>query len=609
MKAKNISTLCALLMVLGLQALLMACSGQHEQGAKLDRIDSLMNDHPDSALTMLDSLKAEKANWSKSLRMRYDMLHLKAENKAFVPLTSDSIAKKLVDYYDAWGNANEQMLAHYLLGCVYRDKGDSPRAISAYQNAISKADTTANDCDYKSLGAVYSQMAALYHQQFLLVYEIEALRKACRYDYQAKDTLRAINDLDKIAGVYILRNQRDSAELVLKEVLYKYIEHGYPQKAIKSSTKLIYLYVEGGEKLAEAKQLIDRYETESDAFDNMHILHPSRRQYYYYKGKYYEDINKLDSAEFFYRQVYHPNMSYAAQDPMYRGLLSVFTKRHQADSIAKYAQLYCEANDSSIAKKDQELTAKMAVSYNYSLYQKEALESESKANIARLILVSFLFFVLFCSIILWKRYKDIRKRKQEEIENLKAQHIRAAYEYSRNIYTMQLIDKTRKQDIELMKKDNDEYENKMTELIEENKRLEETIKHVEQQKGITQYLHNTTEFMKTDIVKYLKDLELKPLSAIKEEDWVNLDTEVSKYFPNLLLDLHNSPKVTKQKKQVCLLVIIKISDSCIANWLNLKPNRISNIKLELNEMLFGESSARTLYTKLSQKYNIIISGE
>ena len=127
-------------------ALLMACSGQHEQRAKLDRIDSLMNDHPDSALTMLDSLKAEKANWSKSLRMRYDMLHLKAENKAFVPLTSDSIAKNLVNYYDAWGNANEQMMAHYLLGCVYRDKGDSPRAIDAYQNAVSKADTTECIC-------------------------------------------------------------------------------------------------------------------------------------------------------------------------------------------------------------------------------------------------------------------------------------------------------------------------------------------------------------------------------------------------------------------------------------------------------------------------------
>ena len=94
---------------------------------------------------------------------------------------------------------------------------------------------------------------------------------------------------------------------------------------------------------------------------------------------------------------------------------------------------------------------------------------------------------------------------------------------------MQLIDKTRKQDIELMKKDNDEYENKMAELIEENKRLEETIKYVEQQKGISQYLDNTTEFMKTDIVKHLKELELKPLSAINEKDWIDLNTFASNY--------------------------------------------------------------------------------
>ena len=183
-------------------------------------------------------------------------------------------------------------------------------------------------------------------------------------------------------------------------------------------------------------------------------------------------------------------MSYVAQDPIYRGLLSIFTKRHQPDSIAKYSRLYCEANDSSIAKKDQDLTAQMTASYNYSLYQKEALESESKANKARLIFVFFLFFVLFCSIILWKRYKEIRKKEQEEIEILKVEHIRATYEYSRNIYTMQLLEKTHKQDIELMKKENDGYENKMAELIEENKRLEETIKYVEQQKGISQYLDN-----------------------------------------------------------------------------------------------------------------------
>jgi len=174
---------------------------------------------------------------------------------------------------------------------------------------------------------------------------------------------------------------------------------------------------------------------------------------------------------------------------------------------------------------------------------------------------------------------------------------------------MRLLDKARQQDIELMQKDYDEYESKMMELKEENRRLKKAIKHIEHQKGISHFLENTTEFLKTGIVRYLKELEKKPLSVVEEGDWTKLDDEMRTYFPIMLLDLQNTPKITKQKKQVCLLVILRISDSCIANWLNLKPNRISNIKLELNETLFGDSSARTLYTNLSQKYNIISGGE
>ncbi len=140
----------------------------------LSSIDTLMNNHPDSALQMLDSLKSEKSHWSKSQRMRHDLLHLKAENKAFVPLTSDSVAKNLVSYYDTWGNANERMMAHYLLGCCYRDMGDSPRAIDAYLDAIAQADTTSKNCDYYTLSTIYAQMGGLFHKQLLLSSEIEA---------------------------------------------------------------------------------------------------------------------------------------------------------------------------------------------------------------------------------------------------------------------------------------------------------------------------------------------------------------------------------------------------------------------------------------------------
>ena len=517
------------------------------------------------------------------------------------------LAKDVVSYFDRHGSSNEQMKAHYLLGCVYRDLGESPRAVDSYLDAINKADTTAKDCDFYLLSTIYSQMADIYYKQLLLSNEIEARHQASYYAFRTDSIYYYINNLGLAAGSYILMNKPDSAELLIKDVQEKFQKYGYSQAALQFSTMLIHLYVTKPEKLADTKVLIDKYDTESNLFDQNHELPPSKRLFYFYKGKYFESINQLDSAEIYYRKVYRPNMPYTAQNSMYEGLLGIFQKRHIADSIAKYAQLYCEANDSSIAKKDQELTAQMAASYNYSLYQKEAIENESKTNKTRMILLTFVFLVIISTILIWRKYQNIKRKRLAEIENLKTEHVRATDEYSRNLYTMQLLDKSRQQDIASMQKDSLEYENKMTELKEENQRLEKAIKRIEQQKGISQYLENTIGFMRTDIVRHLKDLDYIPLSTMNEKDWRELDKQVREYFPHLLLDLHNSPKITTQKIQVCLLVIIKVSDSSISNWLGLKASRISNIKSELNKTLFGENSARSLYNNLRQKYNIISS--
>ena len=75
-------------------------------------------------------------------QMHEALMQAKAQNENFEPFTSDSTMLRVVDYYDSHGTANEQMLAHYLLGCVYRDLGDAPRALECYHDAVSKADTT-----------------------------------------------------------------------------------------------------------------------------------------------------------------------------------------------------------------------------------------------------------------------------------------------------------------------------------------------------------------------------------------------------------------------------------------------------------------------------------
>ena len=82
-------------------------------------------------------------------------------NRSYIPITSDSLLKEASDYFDSHGTPNERLRAHYLLGCAYRDMSEAPHAIETWQDAITCADTTAADCDYKSLGKVYSQESKL----------------------------------------------------------------------------------------------------------------------------------------------------------------------------------------------------------------------------------------------------------------------------------------------------------------------------------------------------------------------------------------------------------------------------------------------------------------
>lgn len=228
------------------------------------------------------------------------------------------------------------MTAHYLLGCVYRDLGEAPQATDCFLNAIAKADTTYSGCNYHTLRNIYAQLADVYHKQLLLSEEIEASRQASYYSLIVKDTLNALLETDRIAGIYILLNKRDSALSLLNKLIPTYKHYGFRRNGIAATTRLMYLYMEDPSKANETKTLIDQFENEY-GLNHGKELPPSKRQFYYYKGRYYENINKLDSAEICYRSIYRPNMTFISMNPMYKGLLSVFQKRHNADSIAKYA--------------------------------------------------------------------------------------------------------------------------------------------------------------------------------------------------------------------------------------------------------------------------------
>ena len=620
--------------LLALALLLTACSGDRRLERVLDTADSLLVVSPDSAWLYLQAHSVMQTDGSRRQRMRFELLRATAQNKAYIDFTTDSVMREIVDYYDHHGTANEQLQAHYLLGCVYRDLGDAPRAIECYLDAVAKADTTEKLCDYRTLGATYSQMADMYHKQLLLSNEIESRRKAYHFGMIAGDTLVAIDDLKFLSTPYILQNKEDSAEFILKEAILLYQKYGHSQDVLKASTMLMNLYSMKVSNQKELKILIDQFETECDLFDENHELPPSKRQYYYYKGRYFEMTNQLDSAELCYRKIYSPNMSFTAKDPMYRGLLSVFQKRHQVDSIAKYAMLFAEVNDSSIAVKDQEMTAKMSAIYNYSRYQQQSQKDSERAyqaNLRFVVILAVAIILLAVLSLIVKTYHAKQQKKQKEIELLKMTFANTLDLHKQKNRELQQLEDTHQKVLMLIQQElgkaqkenntyrqkyseaqrrieeiNGDYEREKNRLEEEIQVLRESLETQKQQKEISIHLENLNSFYQAEIVKKVKDISSNPLLQMEHQDMETLIQAAKDYLPKLIRDLSKFRKTTKQSVCVCVFVAMEFRTDEIANLLGVSGQRVTNIKATLNECLFGDNSAKSLYENLRKRYIVIV---
>ena len=539
-------------------------------------------------------------------RMRAELDSINQRNRNDQPITAADV-QPYVNFFDDHGTPNDRLLAHYLLGRAYHEHGEAPMALQCYQDALDCADTTAKDFDFYTLSSAYSQMATLYHSQLLLTNEIEARKKASYYALRAKQIKWSLYDQVMSAGAYMLLNKQDSAEIILKSALKQYREKGYIQEALLYSRLLIHLYIQQSNKLAEAKTLMDQFETESDLFDENHELPPSQRQYFDYKGRYFEGIHQFDSAEYYYRKIYRLGMSYVDQDPMYRGLLSVFSKRHQADSIAKYAKLYCTANDSSIALKDRDQIARMTALYNYNRLQKEAHENEVKVYRLFIGLIIVLVVIGFAIIAVLLGYRYY----QNKIKKLKTELADATEEYEENLHQLQLLEKTHQAVIGNIQEEHDQaisqinqdYEAEKAQLLQANEALNKKIEELQTNKTISKHMETSESFRKQLIVTQILNLADKRTGPLKENYWEELTKAFGNSFPALYKDLCQHCN-TPQNIRVCMMTVLDIDNDSQAILLGTTKQRASNAKSDINKKLFNESTARALRKNLVVQYNI-----
>lgn len=113
----------------------VSCSS-HKYRKALIEADSIASVNPHIAMAILDSIKEEMQTASEEEQMYYKLLCIKAPDKAYIRLTSDTTILPLVKYYETKGDKHLLPEAYFYAGCIYMYMNDAPRASEYYYKAL-----------------------------------------------------------------------------------------------------------------------------------------------------------------------------------------------------------------------------------------------------------------------------------------------------------------------------------------------------------------------------------------------------------------------------------------------------------------------------------------
>lgn len=560
----------------------LSCTEKRDYRDALSRARAVMYHDADSALAILDSLGDHQSEFGSHFQKQYQLQLAAAEMKAGAVFTTDSLTKELVDYFEANGDDEESALAYYIYGCSLIDLGQSPEGLQAYYTALSKVDTTKADCNNNLLKNIYGQMSLIFLQQNLPQDAIKALNHYIENVKKTSSEREYLFERDRLISPYILMNEIDSVLSISLKSYEDLKRIGDNQGAARVLCPTIYYYMERGEmdKATWAKEI---FEKESGWYDQNGNIARGRESYYYVKGFYDLSANRLDSAE----QLFRRAIRYGYLSEGYRGLLNVYRKHHDVDSVFHFSLLYEAAQDTLHNQLRTNSIHQMSALYNYNRSQKEAeqeRETSRKLKMRSTFIGVISFLVVVLLLWLYIRYKNKKKQEILKLSKKLESAISARSEISA--------------ELQMLKSKN--YEGVIAAKEAKEAELTEIIKRLQLENDQTEHTDATETFVNSPIAQlFIKKSNLKTEKPNPSDgEWSLLIRQFSKSFPDLYKSFSEGTPLSQLQQQVCVLIILGMSDSSIRIMLGNSKSVLSDAKSDANERLFGQKGARTLKSNL-----------
>ena len=577
------------------------CSGNGKEKTPLPELvyaESVMFDHPDSALHILEDMPMPSARRDKENHALWCLLTSQAQVKLIMKISSDSLVRIAYNYYKPTDNARRKAMSALYMGDINYDLGNIEEAMQYYLEGKTEVEKTD---DYKTGYLIMSSLGKLYLYRRLADYAYEACTKA--YDYAVKDSNKRYQmaSLKFLARSYCISNNLPKAIEIYKQCIDIALDLDFENNEYYYNLQ---------------KELASVYTNNHDFTKSMDILKsfPKKQQHFLLMGANYLMINEYDSAYHYLNKALTTNNIYTK-----RAIYEYLYELVDTSKYRQYLKTYCDSllfyTDSvmSLDKGKEIIAYKEKYDHQKLITEQQRLKLE-KADAQRMLFIITICLIVVIAVVAYfyqkrlvRKETTIRKQSEQLQDYMLQLHEYETRLMQNNRYMEELQEQIAGQEVNA--EDIESYREQIDSLQSENSRLSENINTLQQH--IAEYTsrldkirRDTEKFrsiseenlnlkqrerMLADYVvdndRLVKELREK-CRVLDDIEWETLEQMCESTYGNLVSRMQSiCPTLTKQELHLCILIKLRFSNTQMSEIFGVSVSSVSQKKFRLKKHL------------------------
>ena len=542
--------------------IVIACGESRHISDTHKQAEAVMQEHPDSALTLLQAINPDNLTTDRG-RAMHALLFSQAYDKNYIDLTDDSLISIAVDYFAPTNDHHYAMLAHYYHAVVNFNANEfATSSISCLEAEKHALDLN----NHQYLGMIYSLMMYIHNYSYNFDEELICAQKSLEHFKKYGDEKYIGNALISLAEAY--NNIKDypcSEDIYLeaKQFANSIADTTLICRAIRGYAHVRKVQLDFDAVKKQLTTVLNSYNRAINAVDYCHL------------SEAYSHENKMDSAAYYLKKgeelsrfaldsvaVANARRSYcmAIGDHKNAMIWERQVSNHRYSTIQEIWQQAVVKSQRDYLNHKAEISAYKVE--QFSLYLTIAIVSVA------VLLIAFVAFIQFSRhksakkqvriLQLESLNKDIQMRSEEELECIK-------------------------KEIEKLSECNSEHISEIQKQKEELTYYKNIVEH-----NIVLYQEKKLTLDKSETVKELKE-RAKLQQSLKGKDWADIDKLVNRHFEGFSQKLNNLTNLNRTEYQICLLLKCGLSPTEISTLINISKGGLGNARKRLYQKVFNNT--------------------